>query len=145
MHIPLCATTRQLSKAVCLNLTKMHSAVTVQLSAKYEEDQDTYNWRNLIFLPFHRVWELTVNLTIFFDVMLVIYDCTTDDRREVERKLDLIYYPMELLYLVDIILSILHRKLSKHNKIKEYSPKSIFMLTLDVLSLIPVLRNYISN
>lgn len=68
-----------------------------------------FNWKNLIFLPFNGFWQFVVNLTILMSSVIVIFNVAYEDDAEFVTTTNQVFYVLEAVFLIDIVLHVLHR------------------------------------
>lgn len=66
------------------------------------------NWRTIVFIPFGDFWQFVVNTTIVLNSFLVIYFMAYKST-EADESAEKFHYCMELIFLLDTLLLIMHR------------------------------------
>ncbi|KAK4878713.1 hypothetical protein RN001_011219 [Aquatica leii] len=109
----------------------------------YDHNEYSITWKNVIFIPFNRLWQYVVMSSVIINALYVIYDITYN-KEGVEFGADaLIYYTAWLLYFIDTALSIAHKNMSAYREVQAQNPKSTHRLALDAISLIPFYEMYV--
>lgn len=109
-------------------------SVSRQSLHKRVDAQDAAGWKTVIFLPFNVVWQVVLMITIFFVFVATTIMITYDE------SFNIVLYTVlccDLLYMIDVCCSVLHILLTETRKVRSYLPKSMFLLFIDFLSLIP--------
>nr|XP_022913144.1 uncharacterized protein LOC111423988 [Onthophagus taurus] len=109
------------------------------VSERIEYFEETGNWRSIIFLPFNMVWKILVMLSTVINCNFVAYILLYET--DPGTLTFTIYYIFEGIYFINTLLSILHRAM-KFRKTKSFTPKNAYLLTLDVISLLPYYELY---
>lgn len=106
-------------------------------------DKSQLGWRNIIFIPFGSIWQILLNTSVFLNSFFVIYFLSYGVRENVEMKYEIIYYTLEILYLVDTILHIMHLKMKAYRITRDNKQRGTIALCLDTLTLLPVYEMYL--
>lgn len=130
------------------------------------------NWKNLIFLPFNGFWQFIINLTILINSIIVIFNVAYKDDTDFVKTTNQIFYVLEVMFLVDIILHCLHRYLyccmtniniswrwqsplsrftilvcsrnmSNYRKVREHEPRNVLQVFFDILTVLPIYEVFI--
>ncbi|CAB3236660.1 unnamed protein product [Arctia plantaginis] len=114
-------------------------------------DEDArIEWSNLIFLPFHPVFQKLVLICVIVKTYVgplqsvdpYVRCWTVDKNHDFLLNLFIVLYSYlaDAVYGIDTLLHIIHRQVTDKAMRREYMPKSAFLLLLDILSLIPFFR-----
>lgn len=75
------------------------------------EEESYHNWNNIIFLPFNRLWETVIMVTVVVNFIVILYDFVfasiandSDDK-----VIGSLHYICEILYFCDVITATMHR------------------------------------
>ncbi|KAF9415416.1 hypothetical protein HW555_006943 [Spodoptera exigua] len=117
-------------------------------------EESKIEWSNLIFLPFHPVFQLFVLCSVFLKVVLgpiqsvypIVYCSDVMDRTPVLLFIKYCYwYFCDAIYGIDTFLHIVHRQVTDQAMRREHLPKSAGLLIVDIISLIPFLHLVMPN
>lgn len=124
-------------------------ASSVYLRPNEERIELTYaeeahlGWKSIIFAPFGSVWRIVVNASVFVNAFGIIYILAYAVDEANEMRFEELHYTLELIFLVDTILHIMHRRMKAYRIIRDHQPRSIFALSVDVLTLLPIYEVYL--
>ncbi|XP_017775298.1 PREDICTED: uncharacterized protein LOC108561757 [Nicrophorus vespilloides] len=91
----------------------------------------------LLFLPFNPIWEVMLQFTLVWLIMQCVYKYHYNPSYSIYMD-NLVYYTLELMYLVDSLLALLHRYSKDINKFGLHQSRNVFLLLLDFISLLPI-------
>lgn len=141
----------------------------IHLQSSIEEVRGTNEeWKNIIFIPFDKKWEIMVVIGTLIQTCTAIYDLIFGNLNDLVKKL---YIVNEFIYFLDTILIILHRYLfvfffaqnfnhfyfilffivflsflrrnmKTHRKKRTHMPKNLFLIAIDVFTLLPIINIY---
>lgn len=105
-------------------------------------DESELGWRNIIFVPFGSVWQIMLNMSVFVNSFTVIYILAYGVHDKDEMRIEEIHYTLEIIYFVDTVLFIMHRKMRTYRIIRDHEPRGTATLTIDILTLLPIYEIY---
>nr|XP_049707437.1 uncharacterized protein LOC110381372 isoform X2 [Helicoverpa armigera] len=104
-------------------------------------------WSNLIFLPFHPIFEMFIVFGVCIKVVLgpiqavypIVYCSELMEKHSFLTFIKYFYlYFCDSLYGIDTFLHIVHRQVTDKAMRREHLPKSAGLLLIDIISLIPM-------
>ncbi|XP_072948799.1 uncharacterized protein [Epargyreus clarus] len=113
------------------------------------EDDNGIQWSNIIFLPFHSVFKLFVLISVIIKTILgpiqsvypIVYCWNVMSLNPHLHIIQYLYmYCCDPIYGIDTFLHMVHRQVTDEAMKREYLPKSAFLLILDVISIVPLIR-----
>lgn len=100
-------------------------------------------WRGIIFVPFGNVWQTILHMSVFLNSLTVIYILAYGVAESDELRFEGLHYTLEIIYLIDTILYIMHRRMKSYRIIRDHEPRATPTLTLDILTLLPLYEVYL--
>lgn len=106
-------------------------------------DEAQLGWKSVIFAPFGSVWQIVLNMSVFINAFGVIYILAYAVNEDNEMRFEALHYTLEVFYLVDTILFVMHRKMKTYRIIRVHQPRAVLALCLDALTLLPIYEIYL--
>ncbi|KAK9736771.1 hypothetical protein QE152_g11326 [Popillia japonica] len=86
-------------------------------------------------------WKILVVTTIQLNLNMALYYLVFT-KKESPLSFAIPYYMCETIYFVDVVLVIMYRCLGQYSRTQFYSPRHALLITIDVISLLPIYELY---
>lgn len=106
-------------------------------------NENDLGWRSIIFAPFGSVWQIMLNTSVFINSFVVIYISAYGVLESEETRFEGLHYTLEVIYLIDTILYIMHRRMKSYRIIRDNEPRSLTALSVDIITLLPIYEVYL--